>query len=151
MNKVDQLRALREARFSHATSQRHASPPRPATPAVSPFKPPTGVAPPPVSVADLASPAQAGQDATPVVALSKTNAVSGEARERTHQRPDLQPGKPIHSYSNEDMVALVKWIRSDGVTSSPEAILEAVMTELGFERRGKVIRARVDAAISSSS
>lgn len=151
MNKVDQLRALREARFSHATALRHASPPRPATPAASPFGPPAvAAAPAPVPHRDPAT--QTGQEGSPAtVPGSSTSADGAPARERTHQRPDLEPGKSIHSYSNEDMAALVRWITSDGVTTSSEAILEAVMKELGFERRGKVIRARVDAAIASSN
>jgi hypothetical protein len=65
------------------------------------------------------------------------------------ERPPVQPGKAIGAYKQPDLVALVEWIMSDGVTRTDSQILDLVMADLGFARQGRTIRSRVSEAITT--
>ena len=58
-------------------------------------------------------------------------------------RPSIQQRPSIDDYSDEELVALVKWVESDGRLMTDDEIVREVMAELGFQRRG----AKIDAAI----
>jgi very-short-patch-repair endonuclease len=107
-----------------------------------------GLAPDPGSGVAGAEPAPAAHsepepstvDATPTVHLS---ALTG----RPGDRPALTPGLPITAYRHADLVDLVRWIESDTLLRTEEQVLDEVMRELGFQRRGPRIRDAVTAAV----
>lgn len=96
-------------------------------------------------------------DFTPVKATFAREEVESETtvptvprRSRQHSgRPRIQSGKPIQSYSQRALVSLVGWIQSDGVLRTEDEILEEMIRELGYSRRGKHIVAALDQAINS--
>ena len=53
---------------------------------------------------------------------------------------------PIDSYSHGELVQIARWIRSDTLLRTDEELLEAVMADLGFQRRGKKIISTISAA-----
>jgi hypothetical protein len=57
------------------------------------------------------------------------------------------PGLPITAYRQAELVALVRWIESDTLLRTEEEILDEVVRELGFARRGPRIREAVAEAI----
>ncbi len=65
------------------------------------------------------------------------------------ERPAVQPGRAIGAYKQPELVSLVAWIMSDGVTRTDSQILELVMLDLGFARQGRTIRSRVNEAITT--
>ncbi len=64
-------------------------------------------------------------------------------------RPDLYPWGQIDEFTDRDLQAMVLWIESDTLLRSREDLIAAVMSELGFERRGKKIVSRIGAAIDA--
>lgn len=134
MSKVDQLRAMREARW--AARQQTVSAPRsliapvPHAPAAS--------AP---STASTASSHVVGFAPPPVQPVTPAAAASAGGN-----RPNLTAGKPIGSYRDDDLRELVVWLTGQGRAASLDQAVDEVMAELGFQRRGKVIRLRVQSA-----
>jgi hypothetical protein len=53
-------------------------------------------------------------------------------------------------YSDAELLELAQWIRSDEVLRTEDELLEEMMQELGFQKRGKNIVARLTAAIIRS-
>jgi hypothetical protein len=45
------------------------------------------------------------------------------------------------------LITLARWIRSDGILRTEEELLDEMMRELGFQRRGKNVVASLTAAI----
>ena len=123
MSKVDQQRAMREARWQSRGT-------RAPVPAAAPRRSTATATPAPPSVVALAPPS------TPLDSPSL-------------ERPSVQPGKAIGAYRQPDLVALVEWIMSDGITRTDNQILELVMADLGFARQGRTIRSRVSEAITT--
>jgi hypothetical protein len=80
-------------------------------------------------------------DPTPTVHLSDLD--DG----RPEPRPEVEAGQPIGAYSHGQLVALVRWIDSDTLLRTEEEILDEVMRELGFQRKGPRIREAVLAAV----
>lgn len=64
-------------------------------------------------------------------------------------RPRIQTGKPIQAHPERALVSLVEWIQSDGVLRTDHEILDEMIRELGYARRGKQIVAALDQAINS--
>ena len=62
-------------------------------------------------------------------------------------RPDVRSGFDIETYSTRQLDDLCRWIMSDTLLRTDDELLEAMMTELGFARRGKNIVAAISAAI----
>jgi very-short-patch-repair endonuclease len=62
-----------------------------------------------------------------------------EQPERQGRRPRVRPGAPISEYSHKDLVAMIRWVKSDTLLRTEDQLLDAVMEELGFKRRGKRI------------
>jgi very-short-patch-repair endonuclease len=64
-------------------------------------------------------------------------------------RPNLYRWGKIEEFTDRDLQAMVRWIESDTLLRSREDLITEVMAELGFERRGKKIVARIGAAIDT--
>jgi len=56
----------------------------------------------------------------------------------------------IHEYSRRELAELVRWIQSDGRLRTDEEIVDEMVDELGFGRRGKNIEAGIRRAIESA-
>ena len=54
---------------------------------------------------------------------------------------------PITEYSQRQLIALVRWIASDGLLRTKDEMIEVAMAELGFRRGGARIVAALTAAI----
>jgi very-short-patch-repair endonuclease len=65
-------------------------------------------------------------------------------------RPRVPRRDTIQEYSLRELVELVQWIRSDGCLRTDEEIIEEMVGELGFERRGRNIEAAIRRAIQSA-
>ncbi len=61
-------------------------------------------------------------------------------------RPTVEPGRQITEYDENELLELVLWIQSDSRLRTDDEIIDEVMQELGFSRRG----ARIDAALRSA-
>lgn len=62
----------------------------------------------------------------------------------------IAPGQPIAAYSLDDLAAVVRSITEDSTPRDAAAIVAAVMTELGFKRKGKKITDAITAAAIST-
>jgi hypothetical protein len=97
-----------------------------------------------------------GSDDTPAVhlptayeaALSRATPAAGQ---RISPRPWIVPGQPIDAYSDAELIRLAQWIRSDDSLRTEDELLQEMMRELGFQRRGKNVVARLTAAITWSA
>jgi very-short-patch-repair endonuclease len=58
-------------------------------------------------------------------------------------RPAIVPKESITGYSRRELISLIEWISSDGRLRTDEEIIEEMIPELGFSRRGP----RIEAAI----
>jgi hypothetical protein len=70
--------------------------------------------------------------------------------QRTGSRPFVIAGQPIEAYSDAQLVSLARWVRSDDVLRTEDELLQEMMKELGFQRRGKNVVARLARAIALS-
>jgi very-short-patch-repair endonuclease len=71
--------------------------------------------------------------------------------QRTSPRPWITGGSPTETYSDDELLRLAQWIRSDDVLRTEEELLQEMIRELGFQRRGKNVVARLTAAITRSA
>lgn len=179
MSKVDQLRAMREARAASRAPftasaltpvrppVRHPKPP--ASPVASPFVAPATETPTSPPLTRSPEPAEPVLETPPVETISGpvpsseptieapanpsyVQPASGPVPAADGQlgRPDVAPGKLIGAYKAHELEALVAWIQATGQASTLEDTTTLVMAELGFVRRGKVIRARVAEALAAT-
>jgi very-short-patch-repair endonuclease len=65
--------------------------------------------------------------------------------------PSIARGQPIESYTDAELFRLAQWIRSDDVLRTEDELLQEMMRELGFQRRGKNVVTRLTAAIIQSA
>jgi len=65
-------------------------------------------------------------------------------------RPPVLSYLPITQYSLSDLVALVRWIQSDGRLRTDDEILDEIVRDLGFQRRGPRIVATIREAIAAA-
>jgi hypothetical protein len=65
----------------------------------------------------------------------------GEERRRPSVRKEL----PIDSYSDNELRRLLEWIKSDGKLRTRHELVEAMVSELGYRRRGSRIMSRLEA------
>jgi very-short-patch-repair endonuclease len=65
-------------------------------------------------------------------------------------RPRVPHRAAIHEYSRRELVDLVRWIKSDGRLRTDEEVIEEMVDELGFGRRGRNIEAAIRRAIESA-
>jgi hypothetical protein len=59
-------------------------------------------------------------------------------------------GQPIGAYTQQRLVELIRWIESDTLLRTEEQLLDEVMSELGFQRKGPRIREAVLTAVRSA-
>jgi len=71
--------------------------------------------------------------------------------QRTVPRPSINPGQPIDAYSDTQLLRLAQWIRSDDLMRTQDELLQEMMHELGFQRRGKNVVRRLTTAIDRSA
>jgi very-short-patch-repair endonuclease len=81
-------------------------------------------------------------------ALSRTTPEPGQ---RPGPRPPIAGGQPIEAYSDTELASLARWIASDDVLRTEDELLQEMMRELGFQRRGKNVVARLTTAITRSA
>ncbi len=62
-------------------------------------------------------------------------------------RPNVGNWSSITDYTEEELITLVRWIRSDGKLRTDDEIAEEMVQELGFRRRGPRIMAAIRNAI----
>jgi hypothetical protein len=62
-------------------------------------------------------------------------------------RPDILRGQAIRTYVPTQLVALVRWINSDGVLRTDEELMEELRQDLGFQRIGSRMREVFQGAI----
>jgi very-short-patch-repair endonuclease len=68
-------------------------------------------------------------------------------RSREGHRPSFQRGLPIHQHSISRLVQLARWIESDGVLRTEDEMIEEMVLELGYKRRGNRVLAAIKSAI----
>ena len=64
--------------------------------------------------------------------------------------PPIEPGHPISDYTQDQLVALATWIQSDTLLRTEDELVEALMYELGFKRRGKRIEERLRTTVAGT-
>ena len=64
-------------------------------------------------------------------------------------RPNVFRWGQIDEFSDDELRAIIRWIQSDTLLRTREELLAEAMRELGFERRGKKIVARIGSMIDS--
>lgn len=84
-------------------------------------------------------------------ALSRIPEAPLAPSQRTGIGPMLPRGCPIDAYSDGELLSLAQWVRSDDVLRTEDELLQEMMRELGFQRRGKNVVARLTAAITRSA
>jgi very-short-patch-repair endonuclease len=60
----------------------------------------------------------------------------GKSASERGPRPNVPPGQKIHEYWDHQLIELIHWIESDDLLRTEEELIEEVMDELGFRRRG---------------
>lgn len=128
MGKVEQMRAFREAQYRQRHS-RSTSPPSPQRTSPAALK---------------KSAPETPADTTEAAALSDS-ATGTEDASVTPLLPAA--GKTIQQYSDLELQAVVRFVVRERGTTGPDAVIIAVMEQLGFQRRGKVITQRVQQAL----
>jgi very-short-patch-repair endonuclease len=98
---------------------------------------------------------QAVEDAdSPRPSPSASNAPSPATTPLSHTRklprPNIHGGLAIGEYAHRDLVALVRWIESDGLLRTEEQLLTEAMEFLGFSRRGSRITEALNSAIAAA-
>jgi very-short-patch-repair endonuclease len=100
---------------------------------------------------DAVAAVDAKRTAEPTVVLPVTPVQpSPVIAQRPGDRPDVVPGKPIAEYSQDELVALVRWIESDTLLRTEDEVVEAARKELGFRRGGSRINAALAAAVANA-
>jgi len=66
---------------------------------------------------------------------------------RSASRPRIRRGLPIHEYTQEELVQLIRWIESDEQLRTEDELLAEAINELGYQRRGSKIVAALQIAI----
>ncbi len=70
--------------------------------------------------------------------------------QRQDPRPSVRSGQPISAYNRQQLVAVARWIASDDRLRTKDELLDIMIGELGFARRGSKIVAAISAAIDEA-
>ena len=70
--------------------------------------------------------------------------------QRSGQQPNLPQGVPILEHEQADLVALVRWIESDGRLRTADELITECAVELGYRRRGSRIVKVLQSAIADA-
>ncbi len=98
----------------------------------------------------------AGTDRPPAAASSVREETIGNSNQvpqppgHRKPRPYIPRKATIDDYSSNELVELVRWIISDGQLRTDEQIMEDILPELGFSRRGVRIETAIRDAIRRS-
>jgi very-short-patch-repair endonuclease len=79
---------------------------------------------------------------------AETSAVAAEASRRPVPRW-VSRGAQINTYTDNQLVSLVKWLRDDGVIRLRDDEIGELIAALGLQRRGPVMVARLSAALDA--
>jgi very-short-patch-repair endonuclease len=93
---------------------------------------------------------QAAPSRSPVAEAVPSAAERGWAVPRRGPCPIWVSGEGIDSYSHAELVALIRWIESDTLLRTEDALLAEAMRQLGFKKRGSRIVAALAVAISQA-
>jgi very-short-patch-repair endonuclease len=85
------------------------------------------------------------------VALSRVTPAPSQPGQRARPRPPITRGLAIDAYTDAELQSLARWIRSDDGLRTEDELLQEMMRELGFQRRGKNVVARLMTAITRSA
>ncbi len=85
---------------------------------------------------------------SPPLAPAREPAQAATPSTRSARRPVLMNRDSIEQYSEDELVRLLKWLESDGLLRTNDQLMDLMVEELGFERRGARIVAKVEAAIA---
>jgi very-short-patch-repair endonuclease len=93
-----------------------------------------------------------GSAGTPAAAAAPggSGAVTVTSGQRRSAPPALPRGLPIDDYDDAGLRRLLRWVKSDGRLRTDDDLLEAMMEELGLERHGRRIDARLRAVIEDA-
>jgi very-short-patch-repair endonuclease len=98
--------------------------------------------------ADNEDPIDTGETPAEAVPSGTLPAKSQRARAmRNSDRPPLPRGGSISDYSDYELGQLARWIESDDLLRTEDELLKEMMRELGFQRRGRNVVARLEGAI----
>ena len=67
--------------------------------------------------------------------------------QRRGPRPPVLSGQPIEAYSDTELLSLARWVTIDDELRTEDELVQEMMRELGFQRRGKNVVARLTTAI----
>jgi very-short-patch-repair endonuclease len=84
-------------------------------------------------------------------AVSRITPEPSRPEQRARLRPLITRGLPIDAYSDAELLSMARWIRSDDGLRTEDELLQEMMRELGFQRRGKNVAARLRTAIMRSA
>lgn len=87
---------------------------------------------------------EAGDEAAPLHLATAGTPV------RQGRRPVIRAGTPITAYSQQELVGLVRWVTSDTLLRTEEQLIDELMAELGYQRRGPRIVEALTAAIRAA-
>lgn len=87
---------------------------------------------------------------SPDVSTARRRQVNLPSASPRGPRPRVTPGRVIDDYSARELAALVNWIESDTLLRTEDEVLSAVMSDLGFRRRGAKIVDAIESAIRIS-
>ena len=93
--------------------------------------------------------AQTEGDGVPPDLVEAREAVQApvSAHVRDQRRPSVPSDQPIDYYTDSQLIGLARWIVSDGRLRSDDELVQEMMGELGFSRRGAKIMARLQDAV----
>ncbi|GMU78051.1 MAG: hypothetical protein AMXMBFR46_08480 [Acidimicrobiia bacterium] len=131
----------REA-YERAVALAGAGPPPQPGPTTGITASPPAPSPGPSGGSPVASPGPSG--GSPVASPGP----SGASVPTRGSRPAVPRGRPIDDYEPRQLDALCRWIQSDTLLRTDDELLEAMMHELGFQRRGKRIVDAISASIA---
>ena len=103
-----------------------------------------------VAEADAPEPVDVPSHAAPVAPAVTTPAPATAPQTTRSARPPVPAGRgSIADYTQAELRALVRWVRSDGLLHTNQEIVAEVTRALGFARRGAKIVAAIEAAVKA--
>lgn len=90
---------------------------------------------------------RAGAEENAAAAAPGEQLVSDGVPKRAKQKPFVETGLPVDKYSDALIYLLIRWIESDGLLRTDESLIDELVRELGYARRGRRIVERLQSAI----
>jgi very-short-patch-repair endonuclease len=89
-------------------------------------------------------------DAAPTAATGSATQSGTQPKRDPALNPRCMPGLAIDGYTDTDLRLLARWIKSDGILRTADELMTEMMRELGFQKRGSRIVARLTEAINQA-